>query len=123
MADVNPTWQGLSDFDFQVALDTLEAMEALEARDEIPTPDAVRRELDPPGDDPTVTLPRIAQGIAQVGRWREQATTQAILQQRRELNALQWRLYGTALVCHRLQGCLKTLISDLDRILKSTPPT
>lgn len=104
---------------FQVALDTLEAVENLEHRQQIPTPDAVREVLDPQGSDPSITPALVAQGLAQVQRWREQRVTCDLLQQRRELMALKWELYFTTLACQRLQRGIETLLHDLDRLLQS----
>lgn len=105
---------------FQVAMDTLEAVENLEYRQQLPTPDAVREVLDPPGTDPSITPALVAQGLAQVRRWREQQVTHDLLRQRRELMALKWELYFTTLACQRLQRGIETLLHDLDGMLQSS---
>ena len=104
---------------FQVALDTLEAVENLEHRQQLPTPDAIREVLDPHGSDPSITPALVAQGLAQVRRWREQQVTHDILRHRRELLALKWELYFTTLECQRLQRGIETLLDDLDQRLQS----
>jgi hypothetical protein len=60
----------VTDLDYWIALDCWEALEILEARGKTPTPVDVQRILDPAGNDPTVTLAAIEQGMAQVQRWK-----------------------------------------------------
>jgi hypothetical protein len=99
-------------------MDTLEAVESLAHRQQLPTPDAVREVLDPQGTDPSITPALVAQGLAQVRRWQEQQVTHDVLRQRRELLDLKWELYLTMLECQRLQRGIETLLEDLDRLLQ-----
>lgn len=72
MAEIDALPQRLTDFEFWVAADCQEAMQHIRARGEVPTPAAVQRELDPEGNDPTITLELIEQGMAQVRlRWED----------------------------------------------------
>lgn len=72
MAETDALSQCPPDFEFWIAFDCLEAMQAIAARGEVPTLEAVQHQLDPKGNDPTVTLSLVEQGLAQVRRWRQQ---------------------------------------------------
>jgi hypothetical protein len=106
--------------EFQVAIDILETIEDLETGAKTPTPAAIRQALDPAGDDPTITLARIEQGLARVASWQAQPANRMILEQRKNLQALKWQVYFTGLACHRLHGCLETLLGDIDQVLNNT---
>jgi len=86
-------------FAFQVAIDTLEAMEALEARGEEPTVTALRHTLSGGAHDPSITPERVEQGMAQVRRWRADPHTRAILRYRQRIIAQRPVLLAMSVIC------------------------
>jgi len=107
-------------FAFQVAIDTFEAMEALEAQGEEPTVAALRHTLSGGVHDPSITPERVEQGMAQVKRWRADPHTRAILRYRQRIIAQKPVLADLRLVCHRVQHTLNTVLRELDQTLRDT---
>lgn len=108
------------EFEFQVALDVLDASQALAARRKPVTPHTLARRLSARPAGPRPTLAQIRAALAQVGRWRTQILTRDLLRHRRQLVEL---LAHTEAERHHLDedaAYLTVMLQETDAILQNT---
>lgn len=107
-------------FEFQVALDVLDASQDLAARHRPVTPSALARRLSARPSGPRPTLAQIKDALAQVHLWRDQILTRDLLQHRRQIVEL---LARTEAEQHRLgedAAYLTVMLRETDAILHNT---
>ena len=121
MATHRPHDKGFApDFEFQVAMDVLDASQDLAARHRPVTPHALARRLSARPSGPRPTLAQIKGALAQVRLWRAQILTRDLLQHRRQIVEL---LARTEVERHRLgedAAYLTVMLRETDALLQNT---
>ena len=121
MATHRPHDKGFApEFEFQVAMDVLDASQDLAARRRPVTPHTLARQLSARPSGPRPTLAQIRDALVQVRRWRDQFLTRDLLQHRRQIVEL---LANTEVERHRLgedAAYLTVMLRETDAILQNT---
>ena len=105
------------EFEFQVAMDVLDASQDLAARHRPVTPHALARRLSARPSGPRPTLAQIRDALAQVRLWRDQFLTRDLLQHRRQIVALSARIEAEQRCLSEDAAYLTVMLRETDAIL------
>jgi hypothetical protein len=105
------------EFEFEVAMDVLDASEDLAARHRPVTPHALVRRLSARPSGPRPTLAQIKDALAQVRRWRDQFLTRDLLQHRRQIVELHARVEAEQRCLSEDAAYLTVMLRETDAIL------
>ena len=108
------------EFEFEVAMDVLDASQDLAARHRPVTPHALARRLSARPSGPRPTLAQIKDALAQVRRWRDQFLTREILQHRRQIVALSARIEAEQRCLSEDLAYLTVMLRETDVLLQNT---
>ena len=121
MATHRPHDKGFApEFEFQVALDVLDASEDLAARHRPVTPHALARQLSARPSGPHPTLAQIRDALAQVRRWRTQILARDLLQHRRQIVELCARIEAEQRCLSEDLAYLTVMLREADALLQNT---
>ncbi|MEI2804509.1 MAG: hypothetical protein V9G18_00730 [Albidovulum sp.] len=106
------------EFEFQVAMDVLDASQDLAARHLPVTPRALARRLSARPSGPRPTLAQIRDALARVRLWRDQILARDLLQHRRQLVELLARTEAERRRLDEDAAYLTVMLRETDAILR-----
>jgi hypothetical protein len=108
------------EFEFEVAMDVLDASQDLAARHRPVTPHALARRLSARPSGPRPTLAQIKGALTQIRLWRTQILTRDLLQHRRQIVVLSARIEAEQRCLSEDLAYLTVMLRETDALLQNT---